>query len=107
MKETLSRHSFSIAFLLILLGSLYFYTSLVSCVIDLFFSLVSLGAAIWAAQHTGSVFLSFWCFFLAQSLWSVIPIDMKDRRHTPTATDDKFQEAYRVAEAALGKLLSI
>lgn len=90
-----------------LIRSLYFYSSILPSLADLGLSLLSFSAAVWAAQHTGNVFLSFWCFFLVQALWSAIPLYSKDRRMTQPVNDDRFQEAYRSAEAALGRLLSI
>ncbi len=96
-----------------LVRSLYFYSSLLSSLVDMGLSFVSFSAALWAATHTGNVFLSFWCFFLVQALCSAVPAHFKGRDPVPgypgagPVLDDRFQAAYRTAEAALSKLSSI
>jgi hypothetical protein len=52
------------------------------------------------------VWLAIWCFFLVQALFIVIP---KGARRTPGAAqadEDRFQQAYRVAESAVRNLSS-
>ena len=98
-----------------LVRSLYFYSSLLSSLVDMGLSFLSFSAALWAATHTGNVFLSFWCFFLVQALCSAVPAHFDDRRSNPVPgypgtgpfLEDRFQAAYRSAEAALSKLSSI
>jgi hypothetical protein len=90
-----------------LVRSLYFYSSTLPSIGDLALSLLSLSAAVWAAMQTGNVFLSFWCFFLMQALWSAIPRQLKSHQPEMLPTNDRFQEAYRNAEVAVGKILSI
>ncbi|MDH3694817.1 MAG: hypothetical protein OER96_09630 [Gammaproteobacteria bacterium] len=91
-----------------LVRSFYFYSSILSALTDLGLSFLSLCAAVWAATHTGNVFLSMWCFFLMQALCSFIPLHFKQNRNTTSAIqDDRFQQAYRTAEAAVSKLSSI
>lgn len=91
-----------------LVRSFYFYASVLSAITDLGLSFLSFCAAVWAASHTGNVFLSMWCFFLVQALSSAIPLHFKQQRHSPpTIQDDRFQRAYRTAEAAVSKLSSI
>jgi hypothetical protein len=94
-----------------LVRSLYFYSSLLSSLVDMGLSFLSFSAALWAAAHTGNVFLSFWCFFLVQALCSAVPAHFKGRDSgypgAGPVLDDRFQAAYRTAEAALSKLSSI
>ncbi len=90
--------------------SLYFYSSIVAALTDLGLSGLSLAAAIWAAHHSGSVFLTVWCFFLLQALFVHIPTQFG--RHVEPDREDlegahRFERAYHVAETALRKLSSI
>lgn len=89
--------------------SLYFYSSVLSSLADLGVNGLSIAAAVWAGLQTGSVFLSIWCFFLAQALFVAIPAGM-DKLKTKTghdrSADDHFERAHRVAEAALRKFSS-
>jgi hypothetical protein len=53
------------------------------------------------------VFLGIWCFFLVQALFVLIPrsIERKSRTVQPGhGGEDRFQHAYRVADAAVRKL---
>ena len=92
-----------------LIRSLYFYSSVLSALADMGLNGLGLAAAIWAVTRTGSVFLGIWCFFLVQALFVFIP---KSINHKPGTTrvghesEDRFQHAYRVAEAAVRKLSS-
>lgn len=90
-----------------LIRSLYFYSSVLSALADLALNLFSVSAAIWAAHHTGSIFLSIWCFFLIQALFVVIPdnIQYRSARKTPE-TEDRFHRAYKTAQSAVQKLSS-
>jgi len=91
-----------------LVRSFYYYSSILSSLTDLGLSFLSLCAAVWAATHTGNVFLSMWCFFLVQALCHFIPLQFKQNRNTTSSIrDDRFQQAYRTAEAAVSKLSSI
>lgn len=95
--------------LLWLVRSLYRYASLLSALADLGLSGLGLAAAVWAAVHAGSLFLSIWSFFLVQALFVAIPPDWSGRHRTrPDGTDpdDRFQTAYRAARAALRRLSS-
>ena len=90
-----------------LIRSLYFYSSLISALLD--FSLVGLGlaSAVWAVSHTGTLFLGVWCLFLVQALFVFIPNSWKRSTHrkmVANSTETRFQSAYEVAEAALIKL---
>lgn len=90
-----------------LIRSLYFYSSALSALADLGLNGLGMAAAIGAITRTGSLFLGIWCFFLVQALFVLIPRNIN--RKSGTAQDgqqheDRFQHAYRVAQAALRKL---
>ncbi len=90
-----------------LVRSLYFYSSLFSSLTDLALNGFSVAVAFWAASHTGSLFLTIWCFFLTQALFVLIPTGIKkSEAHTaaPLKNRSEFQTAYRAAEAAVRKL---
>ncbi len=102
------------AILLWLIRSLYFYSSLLSSLIDLGLTGLSLAVALWAGIHTNSLFLSTWCFFLMQALFVVIPTRMTKQTTTQTINqtitperEDAFESAHRSAEVALRKLSTI
>jgi hypothetical protein len=92
-----------------LIRSLYFYCSVLSALADLGLTGLSLAAAVWASIHTGSLFLAIWCLFLVQALFVAIPEGM-DRKGLQgarsNADEDRFQRAYRAAQAAVRKLAS-
>lgn len=91
-----------------LVRSLYFYAGVVPALIDLALSAFAVGAFIWAAAHTGSVFLAAWCFFLVQALFVAIPatIDRREAKSTGEALNDEaFERARRQADHALRQLL--
>jgi hypothetical protein len=92
-----------------IIRSLYFYSSALSAFVDLGLNGLSLAAAIWAVTRTGSVFLGIWCFFLVQALFVLIPKSVHRNRGNAQASregEDRFQRAYRVADAAVRKLSS-
>jgi len=92
-----------------LIRSLYFYSSALSALTDLGLNGLGLAAAIWAVTRTGSVFLGIWCFFLVQALFVIIPKSVNRKPGTGQAghaREDRFQHAYRVADAAVRKLSS-
>ena len=64
--------------------SLYFHSSLFSALADLGLTAFSLAAAFWACHHTGSLFLSLWCFFLVQALFVFIPSTKKPASPRPS-----------------------
>jgi len=87
--------------------SLYRYRSLLGAMADLGLTLVSLAAAVWAAQHTASLFLSVWCLFLTQALFVFIPTQMRIRptsRPPKRAELDSFARAQHAADTALRRL---
>lgn len=90
-----------------LLRSLYFYSSLISALVDMGLVLFGLAAAVWAMLQTGNLFLSVWSFFLVQALFVFIPNTWKRSGKSVTAVkvaEDRFQLAHRTAQAALSKL---
>jgi hypothetical protein len=93
-----------------LIRSLYFYSSVLSALADLAIGGLGLAAAVWASIHTGSLFLSIWCFFLLQTLFVAIPASLEhkaSRRQRAPDREDRFQRAHRTAESAVRKLSSI
>lgn len=88
--------------------ALFFHKNLLSVLMDFTLSLFALGASFWAASHTGSVFLSVWCFFLVQAAFVAIP---GSRTATSacsgTASNpQQFDLALRKAEEALRLLFN-
>ena len=92
-----------------LIRSVYFYSSVLASMLDLALCAASICAAAWAAFHTGNVFLSFWSFFLVQALHGSIPLNFNPDRasHSTRIAVTRFEQAYRVAQGALGKLSSM
>ena len=93
-----------------LVRSLYFHAGVLSALADLGLNGLALVAAVWATLQAGSLFLSLWCFFLVQALFTGIPKRIgrtpPNRRPDPD-DEDRFQHAHRVAEGALRKLTSV
>lgn len=92
-----------------LVRSLYFHASALSALSDLGLQGLSVTAAIWAGIQSSSPFLSIWCFFLVQALFVAIPISWCRQitdKPTRSDTEERFEHAYRVAEAALRKFSS-
>jgi hypothetical protein len=93
-----------------LIRSLYRYASLISSLADLGLNALSIASALWALHHTGSLFLTFWCFFLVQALFVYIPTGIKKanlaKDDIPDSESD-FNRAYQTAEAAVRKLSTL
>ncbi len=92
-----------------LIRCLYRYAGIFSSLADLGLSALSIASAFWALHHTGSVFLTFWCFFLVQALFVYIPTGLKSKTSENTVIPDSqsnFKHAYQTAEAAIRKLSS-
>ena len=90
-----------------LVRSLYYYTSGLSALLDFGLCAMSLATALWAAAHTGNIFLAIWCFFVGQALFVGIPTSMRrqDQVGDSELLDHAiFQRAHRTAEAALRRL---
>jgi hypothetical protein len=94
------------AALIWLVRSLYFHTSLLAAGADLGLSAFSLAAAVWATTQSHSLGLALWCFFLVQALFVAIPARISRDGCAEQADDseDRFQRAYRSAEAALRRM---
>jgi len=88
--------------------SLYFYSSLLSALADLGLIGFGVSSGAWAFMHTGSLFLSIWCFFLTQALFVFIPRHTRNRtRHPAVKSEDRFERAHSNAQAALHRLSTI
>jgi len=86
--------------------SVYWYAGTLCALLDLALTLASLAAAVWAAQHTASLFLSVWCLFVTQALFVFIPTQIRKRdKASPNQAElDTFTRAQHTAEAALRRL---
>ena len=87
-----------------LIRSLVRYASLVPAAIDLVLSGIALVGGLWAAMETRSVGIAFWVFLLVQALHVKIPRRLGRRPASPASGDDRFDSAFRTAEAALRRL---
>jgi hypothetical protein len=85
-----------------LLRCLYAHDSLRAAALDAALNGLALSAALATAMHTGSLFLSLWCFFLVQALYVLIPAT-RPVNPEPSA-DSSFDQAERTARAALRRL---
>jgi len=92
-----------------LVRSLYFYSGVLSALLDLGISALSVSATVWAMTRSGSVFLATWCFFLVQALFVTIPPTVSARpqqqRNTAVESED-FERAKRRADQALRQLFT-
>lgn len=97
------------AAMLWLIRSLYFYTSVLSALVDLVFTALALAVVVWGGFYTNSLFFCIWTFFLIQALFVTIPPDWSRAKDEGNKTDnvDRFEQAYRCAEAAVRKLTSL
>ena len=89
---------------------LYFHSNVLSAFMDLALSGFAFAMAAGATMWTHSVFLGMWTFFLLQALFVLLPsgkgkstVSRRRRRDAP----DHFEQAHRMAEAALQKLSNI
>ena len=90
-----------------IIRSLYFYSSALSALLDLGLSGFSLATTLWVASWTGSFFMTLWCFFLMQALFTAIPSSWKsgsDRGRRSDDDGDRFELAYHAAQSAVRKL---
>lgn len=95
-----------------LVRALYYYTSLVIALLDLGLVLFGMAAAIWTMMYTNSLLLGVWCFFLIQSLFVLLPADLKSgflkksgESTLPTVRPaDAFEQAYTSARSALRQI---
>lgn len=87
-----------------LVRSLYYYSGVLPALVDFGLGVLGIVFAVWAAQRTGSAWLAFWCFFLAQSFHVLIPPSLATRDGTAGGVDDAFNRAHRMAEEAIRRL---
>lgn len=87
-----------------LLRSLQRYDSLIPAGIDALLSGFALAAAFATAQHTHSLFLSLWSYFLVQALAAFIPVRNHAAPAASTCAQADFDSSYRNAETALRSL---
>jgi len=89
-----------------LLRSLLFHRGAFAALADLGLSALAISAAGWALTRTGSIGAALWCFFLVAALFVAIParFPKKASRGEDPVTTDRFQQAHRVAEAALREI---
>ena len=86
--------------------SLYIHNGALSALTDLALNALSLAAAVWATVQTGNLFLTIWCFFLAQALFVTIPKGWPGKQAREKLVEDDFAQAYQAAQKALSKLVS-
>ncbi len=88
-----------------LLRALLFHRGVLAALADLGLTALGLVVAGVALERTGSVGAALWCFFLVAALFAFIPPRFPKRSAPREATrPDRFQNAHRVAEAALREL---
>lgn len=93
-----------------LVRALYHYQGILPAMADLILTGFGLISAIWAWSVSQSLFLSFWCFFLVQALFVLIPkqFSSKTGKQEPSSlAEDKFERAHRAAELAVRKMTRI
>jgi hypothetical protein len=90
-----------------LVRSLYYYSGVLPALADLGVSVLGAAFAVWAAQRSGTAWLAFWCFFLAQAFFVLIPASLSGRASEPSDEADRaFDRAHRAAESAVRRLSS-
>jgi hypothetical protein len=90
-----------------LVRSLYYYSGVLPALADLGLSVLGAAFAVWAAQRSGTAWLAFWCFFLAQAFFVLIPASLSSRASEPAnERNQAFDRAHRAAEAAVRRLSS-
>ena len=86
--------------------SFFQHSGLPAAIADLALCSLSLAAAAWATLQSGSIFLTIWCFFLTQALFTAIPKSWRGKQPPAEAVNDNFYHAYQTAQKALSKLVS-
>lgn len=84
-----------------------FHRTPTAALLDLGLVIGGSAAALWAAVHSGSLFLAVWCLFLVQALFGSIPIRSglrPDRSMSPDTPADPFDLARRAAQRALRRI---
>lgn len=99
-----------------LVRTVYHHTSFLMALADLSFTAIGFTAAIGAVLQTGSVFMSFWSFLLAQAMvlpiirylsakLGTLPFSLSTHQHPCIDTGNNFQQAHNNAQSALAKLV--
>lgn len=73
-----------------------------AAVLDAGLIALAIGAALWAGQHSGSLVMAVWCFFLVLAAGALLL--PATTRHRTAPADDRFDRARRSADAALRTL---
>lgn len=92
-----------------LLRCLYRHDSLLAAAVDGGLVLLALAVALASLEHTRSLWLTLWCYFLTQSLHHAIPSGWGARPapgERASADNTSFDQAYRASEAAFSRLAS-
>jgi len=86
--------------------SLYYYSSVISSLLDFALIGTSLLFSTWAYYQTGSVFMSIWSFFITQALFVFIPERMRSTatNQLPVSNYHEFNQALKNANYAIQKL---
>jgi len=89
-----------------LIRSMYFYSSVLSALLDLGLTVLSVVGAVAAYLHTDSLFLGLWCLFLVQALFTWVPSNWQRQsaQKKSPVENERFDVAYRAAENAVRKL---
>ncbi len=88
-----------------LIRSLYYHSSVLPALLDLGLCGISLLAAFATAQHSHSIFLTIWSFFLLQALFVAIPSLINTRStDSQDQSEQRFKRALRTAEAAVRRI---
>ena len=88
-----------------LVRALHYHRSVLGALADLGLGALSLAAAAWALERSGSVALAVWCLLLVQALFVAIPAEgPRASRAAPEPDDDSFERAHRSAEQALRRM---
>lgn len=90
-----------------LVRALYHYQGILPAMADLILTGFGLVSAIWAWSVSQSLLLSFWCFFLVQALFVLIPKQLSGKsgkQEFSSQAEDKFERAHRAAELAVRKM---
>ena len=92
-----------------LLRCLYRHDSLLAAMTDAGLSMIALAVGIASLQHTHSLWLGLWCFFLTQALHHAIPKGCgarPAREESASVHHHPFDQAYRASETAFSRLAS-
>ena len=92
--------------LLWLVRTLYFHGTLFAGAADLGLMFVAAAAGVWAAQASGSVFLTVWWVFLVQALFVVIPHRWPNRAEPVAGEPDPFERSHQMAREAVRRIVN-